>query len=80
MIKVAMSLYHYATPDEETLVLDPKYKRGSYSSVSMKLRIPQSLFTWTQTTKKDFLLIEGSIKLTFRQNGCMILRRPLRIS
>jgi hypothetical protein len=26
-----MTLYHYAMPDEESLVLDPKYKRGSYS-------------------------------------------------
>ena len=27
-----MTLYHYAMPDEESLVLDPKYKRGSYST------------------------------------------------
>ena len=26
-----MTLYHFAVPEKETLILDPKYKRGGYS-------------------------------------------------
>ena len=26
-----ITLYHYAVPDQESLTLDPKYKRGAYS-------------------------------------------------
>ena len=54
-------------PTRKHWCLTRNIKEGHILGVSMKLRIPhESFFTWTQTIKKDFLLIEGSIKLTFR--------------
>lgn len=48
-----MTLYHYAVPNEDTLVLDPKYKRGSYSRREYLTADTPRVFFYVDTGHKE---------------------------
>ena len=53
-----MTLYHYAVPSEDSLVLDPKYKRGSHSTREYE----------TATTPRVFFYVDPDHKESFFTN------------
>ena len=48
-----ITLYHYATPDQESLVLDPKYKRGSYSTREYEVADTPRVFFYVDPDHKE---------------------------
>jgi hypothetical protein len=48
-----ITLYHYATPDTEELVLDPKYKRGSYSTREYEVADTPRVFFYVDPDHKE---------------------------
>ena len=53
-----MTLYHYATPDQETLVLDPKYKRGSYSTREYEVADTPRVFFYVDTDHRERFFLD----------------------
>ena len=56
-----MTLYHYAMPDKETLVLDPKYKRGSYSRREYETADTPRVFFYVDTDHKERFFINRKL-------------------
>jgi hypothetical protein len=48
-----MTLYHYARPKEETLTLDPKYQKSSYSRREFETASTPRVFFYVDPTQKE---------------------------
>ena len=48
-----MTLYHYAVPNEQSLVLDPKYRRGSYSTREYEVATTPRVFFYVDPDHQE---------------------------
>ena len=48
-----MTLYHYAQPDKDSLVLDPKFKRGSHSTREYEVADTPRVFFYVDTDHRE---------------------------
>ena len=56
-----MTLYHYATPDQDSLVLDPKYKRGSYSTREYEVADTPRVFFYVDPDHQESFFTERKL-------------------
>ena len=56
-----MTLYHYAVPDMQSLVLDPKYKRGSYSTREYEVANTPRVFFYVDPDHQESFFTERKL-------------------
>ncbi len=56
-----ITLYHYAVPDEESLVLDPKHKRGSYSTREYEVADTPRVFFYVDPDHRERFFLNRSL-------------------
>ena len=56
-----MTLYHYAVPDMQSLVLDPKYKRGSYSTREYEVANTPRVFFYVDPNHQESFFTERKL-------------------
>jgi hypothetical protein len=56
-----MTLYHYAVPDKESLVLDPKYRRGSYSTREYEVADTPRVFFYVDPDHRERFFLDRKL-------------------
>ena len=56
-----MTLYHYAMPNKDSLVLDPKFKRGSYSRREYEVADTPRVFFYVDPDHKERFFINREL-------------------
>ena len=56
-----ISLYHYATPDTDSLILDPRYKRGSYSTREYEVADTPRVFFYVDPDHRERFFLDRNL-------------------